>query len=172
MKTMWQDLRYGVRMLVKSPGFTFVAIIALALGIGANTAIFSVVNSVLLRPLPFVDSEQLIRVYATDVKKGRNDHPTSFLNFKDWQKENHVFESMTAYAEASATLTGGETPVQIKGVVVSADAFPMLGVQAEIGRHFTAQEEQPGSAAIVVLSHGLWQRRFGSDRNLIGRDIR
>ncbi len=109
MKTIWQDLRYGVRMLVKSPGFTFVAITALALGIGANTAIFSVVNSVLLRPLPFADSEQLIRIYSTDVKKGRIDHPTSFLNFKDWQKENHMFESMAAYAETSATLTGGET---------------------------------------------------------------
>ena len=169
--TLWQDLRYGARTLLKSPGFTFVAIIALALGIGANTAIFSVVNSMLLRPLPFVDSEQLIRVYATDVKKGRNDHPTSFLNFKDWQKENHVFENMAAYAEASATLTGGETPEQIKGVVTSADVFPMLGVQPELGRSFSAQEEQPGSAAVVVLSYGLWQRRFGSDRQLIGREI-
>ena len=171
MKTLWQDLRYGVRMLLKSPGFTIVAVLALALGIGANTAIFSVVNAVLLRPLPYAKPDELVRVYATDAKKGRNDHPTSFLNFTDWRNENQVFERMAAFDEASVTLTGGDAPEQLRNLATSADLFPLLGVQPRLGRYFSAPEEQPGGAPVAVLSHGVWQRRFGSDPNIVGRQI-
>lgn len=171
MGTIWQDVRYGVRMLAGSPGLTAVAVLALALGVGANTAIFSVVNTVLLRPLPFKNSEQLVRVWATNAKKGVNNHPTSFLNFVDWQTENHVFESMTAYSAASATLTGGDAPELVKGVVVSAGMFPTLGVQPMLGRFFSADEAKAGNAPVVVLGYGLWQRRFGADRKVIGREI-
>ncbi len=103
MTTLWQDLRYGVRMLTKSPGVACVAILAIALGVGANTTIFSVVNSVLLRPLPFAGPDKLVKVWTTDAKRGRNDLPTSFPNFTDWRNGNQAFETMTAYSEASAT---------------------------------------------------------------------
>lgn len=171
MERLWQDLRYGVRVLTKSPVVTLVAVLAIALGVGANTTIFSVVNSVLLRPLPFAKSEELVKVWTTDAKRGRNDLPTSFPNFTDWRERNRAFESMTAYSDASATLTSGERPEQIKGVAATADMFPLLGVKAFAGRPFSAEEEKPGSAPVAVISYGLWQRRFGADRKLIGQQI-
>ncbi|MGB9180684.1 MAG: ABC transporter permease [Pyrinomonadaceae bacterium] len=171
MRTLFQDLRYGVRMLLRSPGVTFVAILAIALGVGANTTIFSVINSVLLRPLPFAESEKLIKVLGTDAKRGRNDLPTSFPNFTDWREQTQAFESMTAYSEASATLAGSDGPEQIKGVAATADMFPALGVKTFLGRPFLAEEERPGSAPVAVISYGLWQRRFGSDRKLVGQQV-
>ncbi|HJU55633.1 MAG TPA: ABC transporter permease [Pyrinomonadaceae bacterium] len=171
MRTLWQDLRYGARMLLKSPGVACVALLAIALGIGANTTIFSVVSSVLLRPLPFAAPDQLVKVWTTDAMRGRNDLPVSYPNFADWRSQSQTFETMTAYAEASATLSGEETPEQIKGVAVTADMFPVLGVKPLVGRPFTAEEEKPGSAPVVVISHGLWQRRFGSDRKVVGQQV-
>ncbi|MGA9998171.1 MAG: ABC transporter permease, partial [Pyrinomonadaceae bacterium] len=171
MRTLFQDLRYGVRMLLRSPGVTFVAILAIALGVGANTTIFSVINSVLLRPLPFAESEKLVKVLGTDAKRGRNDLPTSFPNFTDWREQTQAFESMTAYSEASATLAGSDGPEQIKGVAATSDMFPALGVKTFLGRPFLAEEERPGSAPVAVISYGLWQRRFGSDRKLVGQQV-
>ena len=171
MRTLWQDLRYGARMLLKSPGVACVALLAIALGVGANTTIFSVVSSVLLRPLPFAAPDQLVKVWTTDAKRGRNDLPVSYPNFADWRSQSQTFETMTAYSEASATLSGEETPEQIKGVAVTADMFPVVGVKPLVGRPFTAEEEKPGSAPVVVISHGLWQRRFGSDRKVVGQQV-
>ena len=171
MRTFWQDLRYGVRMLLKSPGLACAALLAIALGVGANTTIFSVVNSVLLRPLPFAAPDKLVKVWTTDAARGRNDLPVSYLNFTDWRGQSQTFEAMTAYSEASATLSGEETPEQLKGVAVTADMFPVLGVRPLVGRPFTAEEEKRGSAPVVVISHGLWQRRFGSDRKVVGQQV-
>ena len=171
MTTLLQDIRYGARTLLKSPGFTVVAVLALALGVGANTAIFSVVNAVLLRALPFEKPEELVRVWATNARRGVTSNPTSYLNFVDWRSQNNAFEFLAAYSQASAALTGGDAPEQINGVVTTADLLPALGVRAALGRYFTEEEAGPGEARVVVIGHGLWQRRFGGDPNLIGREI-
>jgi putative ABC transport system permease protein len=174
MGNIWQDLRYGARMLSKKPGFTLIAVITLALGIGANTAIFSVVNGVLLRALPFTKPEQIISVWATDVKRGQNRRPASYPNFADWRAQQSVFECMAAYSETSATLTGFDAPEQLHGVNASVDLFPLLGVQPLLGRWFSDQEAQASGATAVVISEGLWRRRFSADRNManiIGRAV-
>ncbi|MGB8508626.1 MAG: ABC transporter permease, partial [Pyrinomonadaceae bacterium] len=165
-----QDLRYGFRMLLKSPIFTTLAVLALALGIGANSAIFSVVNALLLQSLPFNDPAQLARIYVTVPKRGALKHPTSFLNFSDWREQNHVFENIAAYSSSSAALTGTDAPQQIEGTLTSGDFFAVLGTQPALGRAYSRAEETPGSH-VTVISHGLWQRRFGADANIVGRQI-
>ncbi|MCA1838224.1 MAG: ABC transporter permease, partial [Actinobacteria bacterium] len=168
---LWQDLRYGLRMLVKNPGFTAVAVIALALGIGANTAIFSVVNTVLLRPLPYKDPERLVMVFEDSRAHGfPRDTPTA-ANYIDWRDQNHVFESMAAIAGASFNLTGVGDPERITGYRVSASLFPMLGVSPQLGRWFTPDEDQAGANRVLIMSHRLWQRRFGGDPNIVGRAL-
>ncbi|MBA2340498.1 MAG: ABC transporter permease [Pyrinomonadaceae bacterium] len=175
MNTLWQDLRYGVRMLAKNPGFTFIAVLALALGIGANAAIFSVVNAVLLRPLPFEHSERLVRVWGTNVKKNLERRSSSFLNFTDWQKQNHVFESMTAYTGAAATLTSeGSAPEQLGGIGFTGDLFAVSGAQPALGRTFAPEElaaSAEGAPIVVVISNDLWRRRFSSDPNITGKQL-
>ena len=171
METLWQDLRYGVRMLLKKPGFTFVAVLTLALGIGANSAIFSVVNAVLLRPLPYQDPERLALVWWSVPKLSLDVMPASAPDFNDWKNQNQVFERLAALEGLSFNLTGEGEPERVQGAAVSADLFPLLGVQASAGRTFSAEEEQPGRNKVVVLSHNLWQRRYGSDPKLIGQAI-
>ena len=165
------DLRYALRTLRKNPGFTIVAIFALALGIGANTAIFSVVNTVLLRPLPYEDPEQLVLVWEDATKHGHpRDVPTA-ANFIDWRDQNQVFEGMAAYNYESFNLTGTGDPERLHGRRVSADLFRLLEVDAKIGRVFTAAEDQPGSHYVVLISYGLWQRRFGGDPSIVGKAL-
>ena len=171
MGTLLQDLRYGVRMLVKSPGFTVIAIFVTALGIGANTAIFSVVNAVLLRPLPYEHPEQLVRVMRVNVKRGMTDESHSFPNFADLRAQNSAFEALALYDDKGATLTGGASPERVTGVVASVDLFKVLGASAQLGRTFTAADEQPGGASVIIISHSMWQRRFGGDANIIGRQL-
>lgn len=167
----WQDLRYGLRMLVKNPGFTAVAVIALALGIGANTAIFSVVNTVLLRPLPYKDPERLVMVFEDSSKHGfPRDTPTA-ANYIDWRDQNQVFESIAAIAGGSFNLTGVGDPERIVGYRVSASLFPLLGVSPQLGRWFTPDEDQAGANRVVIMSHRLWQRRFGGDPSIIGKPL-
>jgi putative ABC transport system permease protein len=167
----WQDLRYGLRMLAKNPGFTAVAVIALALGIGANTAIFSVVNTVLLRPLPYKDPERLVMVFEDSSKHGfPRDVPTT-ANYLDWRDQNQVFESMAAIAGASFNLTGVGDPERIVGYRISAALFPMLGVSPQLGRWFTPDEDQAGANRVMIMSHRLWQRRFAGDPNIVGRAL-
>jgi putative ABC transport system permease protein len=170
MGTLWQDLRYGFRMLAKSPGFTFVAVLALALGIGANSAIFSVVNTVLLQPLPFEQPEQLVRVYTTVPRRNLTAGPVSYLTFADFRAQNAQFEYVTAFSDTSATLAGRDEPEQIDGIVASGDFFKVLGAQAALGRTFTTEEERP-DAQIVVISDGLWKRRFGGDAQIVGQSV-
>jgi len=165
------DLRYAARTQLKNPAFTIVAVIALALGIGANTAIFSVVNTVLLRPLPYKDPDRLVMVWEDATKAGYPlDVPTN-ANFIDWRNQNQVFEGMAAIAYDNFNLTGAGEPERLQGRRVSASLFPLLGVDPQIGRVFTAAEDQPGSERVVLLNYGVWQRRFGGDPGIVGKAI-
>jgi putative ABC transport system permease protein len=172
MKILWQDMRYGLRTLLAKPGFTLVAVVTLALGIGATSTIFSFVNGILLRPLPFQDSERLVLIDETAVKRGNISMNVSFPNFVDWRAENGVFTGVTAYDDRSFTLTGGSgDPEQLSGGIVSANAFELLGVTPILGRSFRPEEDGPDTADVVILSHGLWERRFGANPGIINQSI-
>jgi putative ABC transport system permease protein len=167
MVNLLQDLRYGMRMLVKNPGFTLVAVIALALGIGANTAIFSVVNGVLLRPLPYPDSSRLMSLYEVDQRHLSNSSTASYPDFFDWRAQNHTFERLAAYHDSEFTLTGIDQPEHLIAEMVSYDLFPLLGVTPVLGRSFLPEEEKAG-AHVVILSHQFWESRLGSDPKVVG----
>jgi putative ABC transport system permease protein len=171
VEDLWQDLRSGARMLVKNPGFTLIAVITLALGIGANTAIFSVVNGVLLRPLPYKDPQRLVMVFAP--KRLDQEFLISSGGFTILRNQNQVFEQVAAFLPMldSSSITGDGDPEFLGGVTVSANLFTLLGVEARYGRAFLPEEEKPGSDRVVVISHRLWQRRFGSDQKIVGRTI-
>lgn len=171
METLLQDIRYGVRGLIKRPGFTVIALVTLALGIGANTAIFSVVNAVLLRPLPFRDAEQLVMVWEDATFAGFPRNTPAPANFLDWKTQNQSFLDMAAGAEASFNLTGDGEPERVTAYVVTANIFPLFGVQPVLGRTFLATEDQPGANKVAVLSYSLWQSRYGGDRNIINREV-
>ena len=168
---IWQDLRYGLRTLVKDPTFTAVAVVALALGIGANSAIFSVVNTVLLRPLPYKDPGRIVMIWEDNSRHGYPRDTPAPANFVDWRDQNKVFEAVAATADVSLNLTGVGEPERLDGKRVSASLFPILGVGPQLGRWFTPEEDQPGANHVVILSHGLWQRRFGSDPNVVGKAL-
>jgi len=171
MGTLLQDLRYGVRMLLKKPGFTVVAIIALALGIGANAAIFSVVNAVLLRSLPYSDPARLV-VLRENKQPQFPEFSVSPGNFLDWQKQSTVFEKLAAVRGFSYNLVDtNNEPERLRGARVSAGLFEMLGVKPAQGRTFTSEEDQPGHENVVILTNALWQRRFGADPNILGRSL-
>ena len=171
METLFKDIRYGVRGLVKRPGFTAIALITLALGIGANTAIFSVVNAVLLRPLQFKDPEQLVVVWEEATFAGFPRNTPAPANYIDWKNQNQTFADMAASAETSFNLTGDGEPERVTAYSVTANFFPLFGVQPLIGRSFLPEEDRPGANKVVVISHSLWQSRYGGDRNIINRDI-
>lgn len=172
METIWQDLRYGIRMLLKAPSFSIVATIALALGIGANTAIFSVVNAVLLRPLPFPDAEQLMMIWETDSKRGQVSGTASYPNFADWREQNHVFERVASYYNNDFIMTGRGDSARLQGTVVTADLFRLLGVAPAIGRVFLPEDDKPSERGpVVILSHQLFQQRFNADPNLVGQSM-
>lgn len=169
MGALLQDLRYGARTLRKSPGFTLVAVMALALGIGANTAMFSVVNSVLLRPLPYTEPERLLKLY-TSMPQFR-DASISYPNFLDWQQRSRSFEAMAAYRTTSFNLTGSANPERLRGEMASATMFPVLGIKPIIGRTFSVDEDRKGGAQVAVLTSSYWKTRFGSDPQIIGRTL-
>jgi predicted permease len=171
IETLIQDLRYGARMLMKSPGFTFVAVLTLALGIGANTAIFSVVNGVLLRQLPYEEPERLALIWEKFSSWGLGQAPISASEFTDYRNQTHSFSSLAAFDTADFNLTGGDLPERVSGAQVSAGLFPLLGVKPQLGRAFSAEENEPGRDNVVLLSHGLWRRRFGADPGIIGRTL-
>lgn len=173
MNALLQDLKFGLRMLAKNPGFTAVAVLTLALGIGANTAIFSVVNAVLLRPLPFPKADRIVSVVSTLPPANTPDN-ASYPDFLDWRARNHVFESMAAYRTESLNLTGTGTPLHLRATIASADLFKVLRAKPRLGRAFLPNEDTPGAVNgtnAAILSHGLWQRRFGSDPHVVGRTI-
>jgi putative ABC transport system permease protein len=168
MQTLLQDLRYAFRLLRKSPGFTAIAVLTLALGIGANTAIFSVVNAVLLRPLAFRDPSRLVIVAE---KSPFPTISTSYQNFVDWRDQSRSFKSMEATRGTGLSLTGAGEPEVLLARMATAGLFPLLGVEAHIGRTFLPEEDRAGSAPVALLSYGLWQRRFGGSREIIGKPI-
>ena len=172
METLWQDLKYGVRMLAKSPGFTAVAVIALALGIGANTAIFSVVNAVLIRSLPFRNPDQLVMVWENNRNRNRPQNVISAANFLDWRDQNTVFEQMCGIYDNRANLTGVDDPEEIPTQVVEANFFDLLGVNIPIGRGFVPEEGVDGRDNVVIVGQSLWKRRYGGDPALIGKTIK
>jgi putative ABC transport system permease protein len=168
---MLADIKFGVRMLLKSPVMTFVALFALTLGIGANTAIFSVVNTVLLRSFPYKDPEQLALVWEKR-QGGRTDQNVINLgNFSDWKDQNSVFADMAAFLDTSRNLTGDGEPEEITGQLATTNLFSVLGTNAVLGRTFTQDDGREGGPRVIVISHGLWQRRFGGDTQIVGRQI-
>ncbi|HEV2341266.1 MAG TPA: ABC transporter permease [Candidatus Acidoferrales bacterium] len=169
MGTLLQDLRYGIRMMAKAPGFTIVAVLTLALGIGANTALFSVVNGVLLNPLPYPHPEQIVTLHES-----KPNFPTgsiSYPNFRDWQKENHTFAKMAIGRGFSYSYSGNGPAEQIRGGLISADYFSVLGVKPVIGRLFAPGEDEPGASPIVLLGGGFWSRKFGSSSAVLDKSI-
>ncbi|HKW97997.1 MAG TPA: ABC transporter permease [Bryobacteraceae bacterium] len=166
-----RDLRYGVRLMRRSPGFSIVAVATLAMGIGANTAIFSVVNAVLLEPLPFPEPERLVRVWESMPARDQHRNVVNGVNFLDWRERTRSFAAMAAMTDLPANLTGDGEPEALPGMQVSPEFFQVLGISPVIGRGFTAEEGIPGKDDRAVLSYGLWQRRFGGDRNILGRKI-
>ena len=168
---LWQDLRYGLRMLAKKPGFTVIAVLTLALGIGANTAIFTVVNAALLRGLPYRDPERLVHLWEITPRKDFSQREASYPDFLDW-RESQVFEGVAAYAGGSGmTLTGRGTPERLPATEVSSNFFTVLGVEAVRGRAFRPEEDQPSAESTVMLSYGLWQRLFGADPDIVGQSL-
>jgi putative ABC transport system permease protein len=166
---LWQDLRYGARMLTKQPGFTLIAVLTLAMGIGVNTAIFSVVNGVLFKPLPYDEPEGLVGVWEAPDGTPRN--PVNPRNYADWRTQNQVFEQTAAISAGSVNLTEGGEPERLLAAYVTASFFPTLRVRAGQGRVFLPDEDQASKQHAVVLSHRLWQRRFGADPNVIGQTL-
>jgi predicted permease len=172
MNTFLGDLRFGVRTLRRSPGFAACAILALALGIGANVAVFSVVDAMLVRPLQFRDAGRLVDVWEDGASAGFPRNTPAPANFVDWKLRNHVFEDMAALQGTIHAITGDGPPEQVEGNPVTANLFPMLGIEPVLGRNFLAEEDRPGGPKAALLSFGLWQRRYGADRSVIGREIR
>jgi putative ABC transport system permease protein len=171
MQSFWQDLRYGARMLAKRPGFTLIAVLTLALGIGANTAIFSVVNAVVLRPLPYRAADRLVMLWTDDPKHNLHEEGTSYLNFKDWQAQSHSFEDLAlCHRNSIVTVMGADQPERMAAGRVSANLFSLLGVTPALGRVFSADEEARRER-VVVLSHALWQRQFGASPEILGKDL-
>jgi len=166
-----QDLRFGARVLMRAPGTTAVAALALALGIGANTATFSGVRALVLNPLPFDDLDRIVRVWDSDPKRGAVQNMVSAGDFHDWRERSRSFAYLAAFNVWNGNLTGVADPERLQGAFVSPDLFPLLGMHPLLGRTFDRAAESPGAGDVVMLSHGLWQRRFASDRTIVGRTI-
>ena len=168
MGDLLQDVRYGIRTLLKSPGFTLVAVIALALGIGANTAMFGVVNAVLLRPVPYPQPDRLLKLYSsTRFRQGS----VSYLNFLDWQRSSRSFEEMAAYRTDNFNLTGQANPERLRGAMASARVFAVLGTRPMVGRTFADEDDRREAAPVAVVTSALWKTRFGGEPAVLGRRI-
>jgi putative ABC transport system permease protein len=169
METLWQDLKYAARMLGKKPGFTAIAVLTLALGIGANTAMFSVVNAVLLRPLPYPDAGRI--VFLSETSEQIPDMSIAMANFNDWRTQNTTFESMVAYQNDDTVLTGRGEPERLRLRRITAGFFPTMRVQPILGRPLSAEDDKVGAAPVVLLGEGFWERRFGRDPNILGQQL-
>src|SRR5882724_7479137 len=171
MESLFQDIKFGIRVLIKSPGFTAIAVLALALGIGANSAIFSVVNAVLLAPLPYKNPDGLLRISTANPQKGIPDLPFAYNRWVMMQERNKSLEGLAAYSGDAFNLTSNGDPEQILGARVSYTVLQVLGVRPIIGRDFLPEEDKPGGNHVVMLGYALWQRRFGSDPNIAGKPV-
>jgi putative ABC transport system permease protein len=166
-----RDARYALRMLVRTPGFSLVAILTFAVGIGINTAVFNVVNGVLLRPLPYPDFDRITLVWMDNRRQGIKEDIASYPNYIDWKTQSTSYQHMAAFFPLAFSLTGAGEPERLQGVMVTANFFDVMGVQPMMGRLFTPENETPGKDGLVLISHGLWQRRFGGTQDVIGRTI-
>ena len=171
MQTVLQDLRYGARMLLKNPGYTLTAVLTLALGVGANTAIFSVVYAVLLRPLPYHEPERLALLWTKLDKLGLEQAPVSEPEALDFREQSKLFEGFGVLSGSSFALTGNGEPEQLNGAEISTNFFSLLGTKIKAGRDFASDEEKPGAPRVAILSHGFWRRRFGGEQSVIGSAI-
>lgn len=169
---MFDDFRFAARTFIKTPGFFLTAVVALAVGIGANSSIFSVANAILFRPLPYPESERLVMVWDSNIKRTWDTAPAAFGNFSDWRKHQTSFESLAASRNAAFHLTGGDEPERAPGCLVTEGFFRVFGVQPALGRDFQPQEFTPGNERVVILSHGIWWRRFGGNPAILGSPIR
>lgn len=172
LETLYQDLRYALRVLRNKPAFTAVAVLTVAVGIGANSAVFSVVNALLLKALPYTQEQRLVMIWETKAREGRDHNLVSPANFLYWQEHNKVFEQTAAFFDDTSTLTGEGDPEEIPSQGISTNLFSLLGISPILGRDFSADEGQRGHNHEVLLSYGLWQRRFGADRDVVGKTIR
>ena len=168
MHELVQDIRYGLRMLWKAPAASGISVLALTLGIGINSAIFSAMNAILIRPLPYPDAGQLVEVFSTKLDKGMRRQPVSPLDYKNFSERNQVFDGIGAIRDLTLTLTGRELPERLEGAAISPSIFQFLGMRPKLGRAFAADEDQPQKNSVVVLSDGLWRRRFGGDASVLG----
>ena len=173
MRSLWQDLRYGFRILLKQRGFTTVAIIALALGVGATSAVFSIVNAVLLHPLAIEEPERVVMLWENNPARNHAEVEVSYPNYVSWRERNHVFEEVAALPSVNfdMTLTGNGEPQQVEASTVSANFFTLLGTRAALGRTFAPEDEKAGAPSVVLISDGLWKRRFGADANVLGQRL-
>src|SRR5215218_6176026 len=171
MNTLLQDLRYGARILLKQPGFTLVAVVTLAIGIGANTAIFSLVNSILLRPLPFREPDRIVRLIQASPKLGLATWGVSQADFAAYREQNRTLESVALYTNTATNLTGAGEPERLPMTNVTADFFKLFGVNPLLGRTFVEGEDAAGKNQICVISYAFWQRRFGGDPNVVGKTL-
>jgi putative ABC transport system permease protein len=168
METLWRDLRYSIRLLWKDPAFLFIAILVLGVGIGANTAIFSIVNAVLLRPLPYKNSEKILLLWEDSVQM---ESSVAYPNYLDWRDQNTTFESMAAFRKDNFNLSGSNQPERVVGRMVSSTFFRLLGIRFEQGRDFRTEEDRVGGNPVTILSYGLWKRKFGSNPQILGKQI-
>ena len=171
MESLLRDLKFSARSLLKRPALTIIAIVTLAIGIGANSAIFSVVNALLIKPLPFPDLDRVVAIWEKQPSRGVERNEASVPNFLDWRAQNHTFEQIGVYGWWSANLTGNDSPERIQGFQVTANFLDVLGVKPMLGRAFAVDEDQPGKDAVAILTYGLWQRRFGGDPGIVNKSI-
>src|ERR1700681_3766035 len=167
MNSIWQDVRFGVRMLLKHRVATIVCVVALALGIGANTAMFSVAEAFLLHPVPFENSERLVALVDSRPQQNIDMNGVAPATYFDWQKEAHSFEQLGAYEWDEINLTGDSEPQKVQNFKVTANFFPLIGVHPQLGRAFLPEEEEPGKNQEILLSHNLWEQRYASDPNIV-----
>src|SRR5258706_10471650 len=171
MSALISDLRFAIRVLLKSPGFAVVAVLCLAIGIGANTTIFSVVNAILLRPFPFADPDRIVAVHEIQPKNDRDRAGLSYPDFRDLREQSNSFSQTAAYTGRSITFSDSDEPERVVGSAVSASLFPLLGVKPALGRHFREDEDKPGAPGVVLLSDAIWKRRFNSDSAIVGKTL-
>ena len=171
MENLLSDTRYALRNLLRRPAFTIIAVVTLALGIGANTAIFSAINALLLKPLPFPELDRVVAIWDKLPSRGVMHNEVTVANYLDWQAQNQSFEQLALYRWWSANLTGIDPPERIQGFLVTANFFDAVGMKPIMGRNFSAEENQPGKDAVAIITHSLWQRRFGGDPNIVNKTI-
>ena len=171
MESLFSDIRYAVRNLLKRPGFTAIAVITLALGIGANSAIFSAINALLLKPLPIPNQDRVVAIWDKNPSRGVDHNEVAFANYLDWRAQNQSFDQLALERWWSTNLTGGDTPERIQGFLVSANFFDVVGVKPVKGRNFLEEENQPGKDRVAIIANSLWQRRFGSDPAIVNKTI-